>query len=180
MAASDIYMARRAISTDSSIPYLSFKTTLARRFIAGEPSSASSANNTSGLLFRLSKCCFSHSSNALGPYMTPSAFFFSNASSILFRVWISKSVFLQSSFPIIETSRLTLTASHSSCAMGLFSMSLHQRLKDGVGGVLVELDVDLGPHVIREVVELTTGGDGHEERGGFLVHGDLRQGYGIR
>lgn len=173
-------MARRAISTDSSIPYLSFITTLARRFIAGDPSSASSANNTSGLLLRFNKCCLSHSSNALGPYMTPSAFFFSNAISIAFRVVKFRSIFLQSFLPISETIRLTASESHSSCDIGLFSMSLDQGLEDSVGGVLVELDVDLGPHVVREVVELTAGGDGHEERGGLLVHGDLRQGYGIR
>jgi len=49
------------------------------------------------------------------------------------------------------------------------SPSLHQRFEDRVGRVLVELDLDLGPQLVGQVVELPACRDGHEERLRLLV-----------
>jgi len=55
-----------------------------------------------------------------------------------------------------------------------------QRLEDCVGGVFVEFDVDLGPQVIWQVIELAAGGDGHQERLCLFIHGEFGDADGSR
>lgn len=50
---------------------------------------------------------------------------------------------------------------------------IQQALEECVLRVLVELNADLGPEFVGQVVEKTTGGDGHQECGGLFFDRDL-------
>ena len=62
----------------------------------------------------------------------------------------------------------------------LESFLIHQALEERVLCVLVELDADLGPEFVGEVVQKTASGDGHEECGGLLFDSDFGDGDRVR
>jgi len=54
-----------------------------------------------------------------------------------------------------------------------------QRLEHGICRVFVEFDIDLGPKIVREFVQLPAGGDGHQERLRLLVYGEFGDADGV-
>ena len=57
---------------------------------------------------------------------------------------------------------------------------LDERLEHGVGAVRVELDADLGPKFVGQIVQLPPRRNRHYERLGLLVDGEFRNANGIR
>ena len=63
-------------------------------------------------------------------------------------------------------------ALHPECCL------FQQRLEDGVGSVLVELDAYLGPQLVRKVVQLPTSSHRHQQSLRLLLNSKLRNVHG--